>query len=79
MSQGACQNMTLYATSLDPTPVGAFGASMRVPSALDRPDHISRPPQLQILNTPLVSQIDPRPITITPFLPRDATQSAVLI
>ena len=26
-----------------PTPVGAFGASMRVPSALDRPDHISRP------------------------------------
>ena len=29
----------------DPTPVGAFGASMRVPLALfDRPYHISRPP-----------------------------------
>ena len=33
-----------HAKILDPTPVGAFGASMRVPSALDRPDHISRPP-----------------------------------
>ena len=25
----------------DPTPVDAFGASIRVPSALDHPDHIS--------------------------------------
>jgi len=25
----------------DPTPVNAFGASIRVPSALDPPDHIS--------------------------------------
>ena len=31
----------------DPTPVGAFDASMRVPSALDHPDHISRPPNFK--------------------------------
>ena len=31
------------APSPDTTPVGALGASMRVPSALDRPNHISRP------------------------------------